>query len=105
MSSFKLVAKEHSTTLSSHIWELKRQEKQFKIKWVVMEHAPIYTPESKVCRLCTAEKTNIARLSNLAGPELLNSRAEILARCPHRDKHLLVNHVVSHNPPQVLQTR
>ena len=45
-----------------------------------------YTPESKRCLLCLAEKFEIA---NYPGDNLLNKRSEIVAKCRHRRKHLI----------------
>ena len=87
-SSFNLPSREHETSLSTHIWDLKRRGINFDIQWSIVEHAPMYTPESKTCHLCTAEKTHIARAP---ADKYLNSRSELMSKCRHRDKYLLTN--------------
>ena len=76
-----------STTLSSHIWKLKDQNKAYQIKFEVVKRAAPYSPVSGVCSLCTEEKFEIVYNSKLA---TLNSRQEIFAACRHKWANLLV---------------
>ena len=87
-ASFNHQNKAHSTSLSSHIWELKDKEQSFTSNWSIMGLAPSYCNKVRKCQLCLLEKTHIA----LADPKrTLNKRTEIVAKCRHRDKMLLKN--------------
>ena len=65
---------------------IKQMNGEPEIKWRVVRKAKAYTPESKRCLLCLAEKFEIA---NYPGDNLLNQRSEIVAKCRHRRKHLI----------------
>ena len=45
-----------STTLSAHLWELKDQQKDFNLKWEVVDRAPPFNPVTRKCRLGLKEK-------------------------------------------------
>ena len=68
---FKNPEKEHATTLSAHIWELKRKNTAYNIKFDIVRRATPFSPVSGVCNLCTAEKYEILFKSDKAH---LNSR-------------------------------
>jgi len=55
-SSFLHESEEHETTLSSHIWDLKRKNLDFDIQWNIKDKAPPFNPVSRRCRLCLKEK-------------------------------------------------
>ena len=81
-SSFKHENKSSSTSLSSHIWDLKAKKTEYNLSWEILK----YKKESKKCQLCTTEKT----LISLADPKrTLNKRNEIVSKCRHRDRMLL----------------
>ena len=85
-ASFTHQNKAHSTALSSHIWELKKDNNQFNCNWTILGLAPSYSWKVRSCHLCLLEKTCIS----LADPgKSLNKRNEIIAKCRHRDKILL----------------
>ena len=42
----------HSTRLSTHIWKLKEEGKQYQIEWEILDRAPTHNPVSRKCRLC-----------------------------------------------------
>ena len=86
-SDFKHAEQKNSTTLSTHIWNLKDQGLTPKIEWKIIGHATPYSPVTKVCQLCTAEKFNI-----IFNPQLcsLNSRNELFSSCRHKSRLLLV---------------
>ena len=79
-----------STTLAGHVWELKDSKTDFQIKWEVVCRAAPFSPISKACNLCTAEKWNI-----LFNPEnaTLNKRLEIFNHCRHKERMLIVKKV------------
>ena len=88
-STFKHADKSTSTALSSHIWDLKNQNKPFTSNWSIMTLAPSYSKKTRSCQLCLSEKT----LISLADPcKSLNKRTEIISKCRHRDKILLKNY-------------
>ena len=45
-----------NTELSKFIWNLKDNEKAYKIKWSIAAQARAYSSESKRCNLCLSEK-------------------------------------------------
>jgi hypothetical protein len=74
------------TELSEYIWNLKNQNKQFKIAWSIAATSSPYRAGSRRCDLCLTEKLIIAK----ADPEtLLNSRAELVSKCRHSNKFSL----------------
>ena len=46
----------HATTLSSYVWNLKRENKNPKIKFSILKQVKSFTPEIGKCHLCIAEK-------------------------------------------------
>ena len=86
--SFEKRKLEHSTTLSSHIWNMKDKNENFDIKWSIVDRAKEFNPVTKKCRLCDKEKYYI-----IFQPEgaKLNERSELFSTCRHRKKQLLVN--------------
>ena len=80
--------RKRKTTLSTHMVELERRgvvpEK------VVWSKVAIVKPKQKgdmCCQLCLSEKTHIA----VGGDGILNKRWEIMARCRHKEKLVLLN--------------
>ena len=76
----------NSTSLSTHIWDLKEKHINFTLKWRIIAKAKSYNPEAKKCYLCIAEKAKILYHN---GEGLINKRSEIMAKCRHRAKHKL----------------
>ena len=89
-SSLKLPAYKTQTRLSRHVWKLKEKNPPipFQLKFSIVKLAQSYTKESKFCFLCQAEKTFIAYSDHFS---TLNERSEILSKCRHRRKFLLMN--------------
>ena len=54
--SFKKRDSNHSTTLSSHIWDLKDKNENYEVKWSIIDRAKEFNPDTKKCRLCIKEK-------------------------------------------------
>ena len=79
-SSFKLENKRTSTTLSDHVWKLKKKNINFNISWQVVKRVKPFAPSNKVCGLCLQEKLSILR----SAPSL-NKRSEIFGHCIHKD--------------------
>ena len=84
-SSFKNSNKRHDTTLSDYIWQLKDMNIPFLISWKIITKSTPYTPRTRLCNLCTAEKYYI-----ICKPEIstLNSRNELSSTCRHKRKFL-----------------
>ena len=76
----------HATSLSSYIWSLKEVNRDYTMTWSIIAKAKAYTPETKKCGLCIAEKSNILYFK---GTGLINKRSEIMAKCRHKAKHKL----------------
>ena len=78
------------TCLAKHIWELKDQNKSYKISWKIIEKCKQYSSGQKFCNVCNAEKTQIlmAKRNNI---NILNSRSEYMNHCRHSGKSLLNN--------------
>ena len=55
-TSFEKENHENPTTLSTHVWDLKNKNKNFEIKWSVIDRAPDFNPSNNKCRLCLKEK-------------------------------------------------
>ena len=86
--SFRKEDSEHSTTLSSYIWDLKRNNENFEIYWTVKDRGAPFNPVSKKCYLCLKEKFHIIFQPESAS---LNSRSELFSTGRHRLRDLLVN--------------
>ena len=71
----------NGTTLSAHIWKLKKENKKFEITWKILKHAKPFTPVSAQCALCTAEKSIIIFKQEMA---TLNTRNELGSHCKHK---------------------
>jgi hypothetical protein len=87
-ASFKHSDKQTATTLSHHIWTLKKANTPHTITWRVLERGRGYNPASKSCRLCLLEKYDI-----MFKPEgaTLNRRHELYSSCRHKARLLLGN--------------
>ena len=93
-SSFKLEHKRTTTTLSDHIWKLKKKNTDYNIKWEIIKNVKPYAPGEKTCKLCLQEK-----LSILISKPSLNKRSEIFGHCVHRKQFLLNNIKEQYTPP------
>jgi hypothetical protein len=86
--SFTTAYKKHSTSLSSHIWQLKKNNTDYDISWSTKSMAKPMERGGKSCNLCLTEKSMIASSKD---DNLLNKRNEVMTRCLHRFPHLLNN--------------
>ena len=80
-TSFEKENYENPTTLSTHVWDLKSKNKDFDIKWSVIDRAKDYNPATKKCRLCLKEKFYIIFQPDGA---TLNLRSELFSSCRHK---------------------
>ena len=86
--SFKNETYQYETTLSQHIWDLKRSDIPYNIQWKIIDRGKQFSPVSNICQLCTKEKYHI-----IFTPEnsLLNNRNELGTFCRHKNRLLLKN--------------
>ena len=77
----------NQTSLSTHIWDLKKRKIEYSVTWKIVDRANPYSPVSGKCQLCIKEKFYI-----LFHPEMasLNSKSEIYANCRHKRSKLLI---------------
>ena len=54
-SSFSLENRKNSTELSKYVWNLKKQDIDYKINWSILKHTKPYSNASKRCQLCLWE--------------------------------------------------
>ena len=86
--SFRHRENRTDTKLSELVWDLSDQGTQFSIKWSVISKSHPYVCGSKRCDLCLSEKMAIARSNH---PGMINKRSELMSKCRHRDKYLLMS--------------
>ena len=86
LMSFRKERYENQTELSKHIWSLKRDGNNFRVRWEVLRKAPAYSCLSKRCDLCLTEKLMILSADKSV---LLNKRSEIISKCRHQNKFCL----------------
>ena len=86
--SFRKRSREHETTLSTHIWQLKEKNTDYEINWSLVDRATTFNHTKKKCNLCLKEKFHI-----MFKPEnaTLNKRSEFYSTCRHRTQNLLLN--------------
>ena len=87
-SSFMKPKLEHETTLSAHIWNLRRRNQNYSIHWNIKDKATPFNPVTRKCRLCLKEKYHIIFQPEGAS---LNTRSELFSTCRHRLSGLLAN--------------
>jgi hypothetical protein len=84
MSDFRI--NETATTLSGHVWNLKRQNSPYEISWKKLARKRVFNPITKTCQLCLTEKYLII-FSNEGAT--FNRRNKLYSTCRHRLKELL----------------
>ena len=83
--SFRDQKYETSTELSKLIWKLKGDQTQYTITWKILTKCQAYSPGSRSCNLCNTEKLMI-----LQNPTSINSRSELVSKCRHSRKFLIM---------------
>ena len=91
-TSFCHTNRRNETELSKHIWTLKDAKKPFEIKWKVLKRGQPYNNVSKKCNLCLHEKFVIICRKDLC---TLNKRNELVSSCPHRNRYVLKNFIIT----------
>ena len=87
-SDFRNEHRWDKTELSKHIWFLRNNNINYRVKWSILKRKRAYSSASGRCSLCTYEKFIILCRPNLA---TLNKRSELAARCKHRARFKLEN--------------
>ena len=85
-TSFKYESKSTSTALSTRIWDFKRKNIMYKIKWTILDRGQQYSPITGICSLCTCDKFQILFNQEQAA---LNQKKEIFGYCLHKENKLL----------------
>jgi hypothetical protein len=85
----------NQTSLSKHIWDLKRKNIKYELGWEMVDRAKPFSPVTGVCALCIKEKYYIMFRPNQAN---LNSRNEIYSNCRHKRAALLIKKEKKRNP-------
>lgn len=78
--SFRNTQYETDSELSKFIWELKRSNTTYTIKWKILKHAPPTKLPSGNCNLCLEEKVSIITYPKA---QRLNKRSELVSKCRH----------------------
>ena len=87
--SFSNEARKADTELSKYVWEIKQRGYNYDIKWKILRKTSKYNKRTNTCNLCTTEKLEICNFK--AKTSLLNKRNELVSKCRHANKHLLIN--------------
>ena len=95
VQSFKNPKYENSTELSKYIWQLKRNNDNFNIKWSIIQRSQAYSNKTKRCNLCLTEKLSIL---NADKAKTLNKRSELVSKCRHENKYYLSNFSIKTTP-------
>ena len=70
----------HETELSKHVWYLKKENRQFSIRWTIVKQTPAGRNGKRNCALCLEEKLMIMKGRS---KNILNRRSEIFTKCRH----------------------
>ena len=84
-TSFKNVSYEHDTALSTFIWSLKDEGKEYDIKWEISKKVTPYKCGGRSCNLCLEEKLYILR----GDKNMINPKSELISKCRHKNKFSL----------------
>ena len=85
---FKHVKYQHATELAKYIWQLKNNNFNYSIKWSIASKVYGYA-NLLSCKLCLMEKYCIIKYFH--DPNLLNKKSELINKCRHQNKILLMN--------------
>ncbi len=86
-ASFRNRSNMSKTELSKKFWELKDKGKTPQISWEILKTVNKYKCGQEICNLCLTEKLLIIKSRD---KYLLNSRSEIISKCRHKRKFLLI---------------
>ena len=86
LKSFRNAKYSNDTELSKHVWNLKKENKDFSIKWSIIKRVAAYKPGSKRCNLCLEEKLLLMKAKK---KHFLNKRSEFFSKCRRVTRHQL----------------
>ena len=86
-NSLKYEKNRNFSELSNYIWELKNENKNFKIDWDIIKRVNCYKKGSKRCNLCFAEKMYILTFDR----KRLINKGDLMIKCLHKHKFKLKN--------------
>ena len=90
MSNLKNEFYANSTSLSNHVWEMKKRKNvTAALKWEVLQTAKAHSNITKRCSLCLHQK--LAIINYPYPDELLNRGSELVTKCRHENKFVLKN--------------
>ena len=69
----------HENELSKHFWNLKKENRQFSIRWAIKQ-IPAGRNGKRNCTLCLEEKLMIMKGRS---KNILNRRSEMFSKCRH----------------------
>ena len=79
---------QHATKLAKHIWQLRNNNFKWSIKRLIA--SKVYGQANSLsCKLCLMEKYWIIKY--IYNPNLLNKKSELMSKCRHQNKTLLMN--------------
>ncbi|KAK2565230.1 hypothetical protein P5673_011174 [Acropora cervicornis] len=70
----------HETELSKHVWNLKKENRQFSIRCAIVKQTPAGRNGKRNCALCLEEKLMIMKGRS---KNILNRRSEMFTKCRH----------------------
>ena len=73
LKSFRNAKYSNDTELSKYYWDLKKENKDFSIKWSIIKRVAAYKPVSKIYNLCLEEKLLLLKAKK---KHFLNKRSE-----------------------------
>ena len=79
----------NDTKLSKKYWDIKRNNFIPKVSWSIVRECPPYSLSKRKCYLCLNEKLEI---NSYKVNNLLNKRSELINKCRHLNKHMLLRH-------------
>ena len=87
--SFRNDLYKNDTELSKELWQIKMKNYTPEITWRIIRKCLPYNYNSRKCDLCLNEKLEIALYK---GQNLLNKKTELISKCRHQNKFMLLRH-------------
>ena len=79
--SFRHSKYEKDTELSKYIWDLKKEEIGYTVKWDILKRSNTFKRATGQCNLCLEEKLAIITYKG----RIINRRSELISKCRHRN--------------------
>ena len=79
----------NSSELSKEVRRIKGEGSNLAMKWRIIKHRAASNPVTNPCNLCLSEKLYILEYE---GSNLLNKLDELISKCRHRNKYILLHH-------------